>query len=58
MDEDSLIVAVDVDDLTMARNTKGTICVFKDQLHNIFNIKDLGALHWLLGIEVKRNCVT
>src|SRR5882724_1561326 len=57
MGEDMLIVAVDIDDLTMARNTKCTILSFKDQLHEVFKIKYLRDLHWLLGIEVKRDCV-
>jgi len=53
--KDMLIITVDIDDLTMARNTKGTILRFKDQLHKVFKIKDLGDLCWLLGIEVKRD---
>ena len=56
MGEDTIIVAMDVDNLTMARNSKKTILGFKNQLHEIFKIKDLGDLHWLLGIEVKRDC--
>ena len=51
-----LVATVDMDDLTMARNTKKKVLVFKNQLHEIFKIKDLGDLHWWLGIEVKRDC--
>jgi Reverse transcriptase (RNA-dependent DNA polymerase) len=53
-DHDALIVAVDVNDLTMAGSSKGTIRRFKDELHTVLKIKDLGDLSWLLGIEVKR----
>jgi hypothetical protein len=53
--QDALIVAVDVDDLTMAGNTKASIQRFKNELRTTFKIKDLGNLHWLLGIEVKRD---
>src|SRR5882672_9670863 len=53
--KDMLIVAVDIDDLTMAGNMKATILRFKDQLRDVFKIKDLGDLCWLLGIEVKRD---
>src|SRR5882724_9315602 len=56
VDEDALIVAVDVDDLTMAGNTQCAIATFKLQLSCRFKIKDLGDLCWLLGIEVKRDC--
>ena len=55
VDEDALIITVDVDDLTMAGNSKKMSLSFKDQLHMIFKIKDLGDLCWLLGIEVKRD---
>jgi len=54
-DHDALVIAVDVDDLTMAGNTK-MVLVFNNQLHEFFKIKDLGDLCWLLGIEVKREC--
>jgi Reverse transcriptase (RNA-dependent DNA polymerase) len=52
---EALIVAVDVDDLTMAGNSKGSIRRFKDELRTVLKIKDLGDLSWLLGIEVKRD---
>ena len=55
-DHDTLVATVDMDDLTMARNTKKKVLVFKNQLHETFKIKDLGDLHWWLGIEVKRDC--
>ena len=41
----ALIVAVDVDNLTMARNLTDSIYKFKDELHTTFKIKDLGDLH-------------
>ena len=56
-DKDSLIVAMDIDDLTMARSSKQAILHFKDGLQETLCIKDLGELHWLLGIEVKRDRV-
>jgi Reverse transcriptase (RNA-dependent DNA polymerase) len=54
--QDALIVAVDVDDLTMARSSKELIQRFPNELQTTFKIKDLGDLHWLLGLEVKRDC--
>ena len=51
-----LIVAVDVNNLTMVGNTHQAISTFKEQLGHKFKIKDLGELCWLLGIEVKQNC--
>src|SRR5882724_838993 len=55
-DEYTLIMAVDVDNLTMARSSKQMILCFKDSLCKTLHIKDMGELHWLLGIEVKRDC--
>jgi hypothetical protein len=50
-----LIVAVDVDDMTIAGSSKAIVQAFKDALRQEFKIKDLGELKWLLGIEVKRD---
>ena len=46
---------MDVDNLTMAGNSTDSIRKFKDELRTAFKIKDLGDLHWLLGIEVKQD---
>lgn len=54
-DNDTLIITVDVDNLTMAGNTKTVIHKFKDKLRTILRIKDFGDLHWLLGIKVECN---
>jgi len=54
-DEDTLIVVVDVDNLTMEGNLQNTIATFKQQLGCIFKIKYLGKLHWLLGMQVKQD---
>jgi Reverse transcriptase (RNA-dependent DNA polymerase) len=53
--QNALIVPVDVDDLTMAGNSKEAIYTFKDELCTVLKIKDLGDLSWLLGIEIKRD---
>ena len=52
-DEDALIVAVDVDDLMMAGSMQHIMARFKRKLSSHYNIKDLGELQWLLGIESK-----
>jgi hypothetical protein len=55
VDGDCIIVAVDVDDLTMTGYSKHVISEFKDQLKLKFKVKDLGELHWLLGIGVQQD---
>ena len=44
-----------VDDIILAGNTQSVINNIKQQLDNTFNIKDLGPLHYYLGIEFLRN---
>src|SRR5882724_8938209 len=53
--DDYIVMAVNVNDLSIACNTRSAIAKFKQQLHAKFNIKDMSELHWLLGIEVKRD---
>ena len=53
MDEDVLIMAVNVNDIMIAGNTKKSIPTFKHYLGHKFKIKDLGESCWLLGINVK-----
>ena len=54
-DQHAMILAVDVDDITIASNSKVGIHRFKDQLGTHYKIKDLGSLNWLLGLEVTRD---
>jgi hypothetical protein len=44
-----------VDDILIAGNNKGVIQQVKAQLHDKFSIKDLGPLHYYLGVEFLRN---
>lgn len=53
--ENPIIVRVDVDDMTIAAKQIETITARKHQLRKYFEISDLGELHWLLSIEVKRD---
>ncbi|GJR33320.1 retrovirus-related pol polyprotein from transposon RE1 [Tanacetum coccineum] len=50
-----LVLVVYVDDILIAGNHKPTTDSIKQQLHNQFSIKDLGPLHYYLGIEILRN---
>ena len=54
----TILVAADVDDMTIARSSKRVICKFKEGLNQKVKIKDLGNLHWMLGIEVERDRAT
>src|SRR5882724_11872111 len=51
--EHALVVAVDVDDLTMAGSSNQAILHFKGRLQDPLCIKDLGELHWLLGLRLR-----
>ena len=51
----SMIILVHVDDCTIIAPNLPLIQVFKAQIAKQVKITDLGELHWLLGIEIKRN---
>jgi hypothetical protein len=51
----TIIVVVHVDDCTIAASTLSLIVAFKRQISQYVEITDLGELHWLLGIEIKRD---
>ena len=46
------ILAIYVDDITLTGNNKQEIQDMKTHLNNVFSIKDLGKLHFFLGMEV------
>ncbi|GKD24502.1 retrovirus-related pol polyprotein from transposon RE1 [Tanacetum coccineum] len=50
-----LTLLVYVDDILLAGNNQSLINSIKQQLHETFSIKDLGPLHYYLGIEILRN---
>lgn len=54
-DSEVLIVLVWVDDLIIAGNSIYLIEKFKSAISNRFKMKDLGCLHRILGMEIKRN---
>jgi hypothetical protein len=53
-DDDFLLVGVYVDDLIITGTTGDAIDQFKSQLHELFQMSDLGLLSYYLGIEVKQ----
>ena len=48
------MVMVHVDDCTIAATSPSLIADFKSRVAGHVEITDLGELHWLLGIEVRR----
>ena len=49
------IVAVHVDDCTIAASTIRLVDDLKDGLRKHVEVTGLGALHWMLGIEIRRD---
>lgn len=49
------IVIIHVDDCTIGASNKKLISDFKSGVQRYVEITDLGELHWLLGIEVRRS---
>ncbi|KAG8490495.1 hypothetical protein CXB51_013610 [Gossypium anomalum] len=53
--EFTLYVLVYVDDIVITGNSSEEISCFVQKLHNKFTLKDMGELHYFLGIEVSRS---
>jgi len=53
--EATLIVVIWVDDLIIADSSEAVVRQFKEAISSRFNMKDLGALSWILGMEVTRD---
>jgi len=51
----TIIVLVHVDDCTIAASAVSLIVDFKTRIAEHVEITNLGELHWLLGIEIKRD---
>ena len=49
----TLIVGVYVDDLIITGTCEEEIAAFKEQMHHLFDMSDLGLLSYYLGLEVK-----
>nr|GEV11486.1 retrovirus-related Pol polyprotein from transposon TNT 1-94 [Tanacetum cinerariifolium] len=54
-DKDALVLLIYVDDILLAGNNTSMISKIKQKFHQTFGIKDLGPLHYYLGIEFLRN---
>ena len=52
---DVVIICVYVDDLTIAGSRLSAVLEVKAQLGQKFKMKDLGELHYILKMEVKRD---
>ena len=51
-----IIVLVHIDDCTIVGKSKMLIGRFKTEIAKYVEITDLGDLHWILRIEVRRIC--
>jgi hypothetical protein len=51
--EEHTVITVSVDDMAMTSKRLQDIEHFKAELHERFNISDLGELTWLVGLKVE-----
>jgi Reverse transcriptase (RNA-dependent DNA polymerase) len=54
-DNDLTVIAIHVDNCTLAATSVTLIQGVKDGICNFVEISNLGELHWLLGIKIKRD---
>jgi len=50
-----IVIAVHVDDCTIAASSVSAVNTLKAGLHKHIKVTDLGKLHWMLRIEIKRD---
>jgi hypothetical protein len=50
------LIVIYVDDLILVCNNKDKLWEVKEELSRKFEMKDLGDLHFFLGMEVERDC--
>ena len=50
-----LVIALYVDDLLISGNSKSDIAIIKKELSSRFEMKNLGLVHVMLGIEIQRH---
>ena len=50
-----IIVIIAVDDLTLASNSPFLFLGCKSDVQSEFETSDMGEIHWLLGVEIKRD---
>jgi hypothetical protein len=50
-----LVLAIHVDDCTMAGSSQGLIDDYKARIKSCYSLTDLGAATWLLGIKITRD---
>src|SRR5258705_7975118 len=50
------IIALYVDDLMILSNNLSSLRKKKKQLMSTFKMKDLGEIHWFLGLEITQDC--
>jgi len=53
--EDTLILAVHVDDCIFTGTSQKLITQYKEKINSCYALTDLGPVHWLLGIKVIRD---
>ena len=53
-----MFIALYVDDLLLFSNSLKRLIDMKQQLSRLFEMKDLGEAHYILGIQIQRNRTT
>jgi hypothetical protein len=54
-EDKQFVVLLWVDDVIIGSSNKHKVITFKERISKRFKIKDLGALRWILGVEIKRD---
>ena len=54
-EREDLMIAVATDDMAITGNSDQAVTQFKNKIKRVYEITDLGNLHWFLGMEIKHD---
>ena len=55
-EREDLVIAVTTDDMAITGNSDQAVTRFKHEIKKVYEITNLGDLHWFVGMEIKCNC--
>ena len=56
-ENEEIIISVATNNMAVTRDMDWAIEQFKDEIKKLYNITNLGNPKWILGMEIKHNCV-
>ena len=56
IENEDLMITATTNDMALTSNSDQAVMWFKNKIKKVYNITNLGDLHWFLGMEIKHDC--